>query len=796
METSTARRYARLFITWLLMSWAAAFAEPIRLHPDNGHYFLFRGKPVVLMGSTEHYGALINLDFDYIRYLDETRACGLNLVRIFSGTYRETPGAFNIQDNTLAPLQGRSVAPWKRTETGGAADGGNRFDLNQWDAAYFHRLKDFTSEAAKRGIIVELTFFSSIYDDSLWALSPMNSANHINGAGAGGRAAAFNPNGDLLPFQKALARKCANELKDFDNVIYEVCNEPYASGISKTWENRIIDELVAAEQGFPNRHLIAQNVFNYEGVIEDPHSAVSLFNFHYAKPVAATANLGLGKALGDDETGFAGKEDFTYRREAWEFLFSGGALFNHLDYSFTVTREDGIASQSAPGGGGPGIRRQLGILRWFIEEMPLTDLARQPGLVTGGVPGGATATSIGVPGVSYGVYLAGGTQADLALALPAGTYRGRWIDPRSGLASEEIAEFSHSGGARTFPSPEYAEDIVLSLSGGASPRPQVAITAPAYNRVVSSNSAGLTLSADASVGTGQLQGVEFFNGDKSLGTVNAPPYNLVLTTVPEGRHLFRARAVTTDGREGFSPPVKVLAVGPFQSGVNLNGGSVLVDGNLLQSEADAVEDGFVTSNARPVTTSGDPTLYPVPDAPTTILLGNQLLLSGSVPDAPLGLSHPVPGGYYDVFLFVVEGQTSHSRDMVVSLEGETVATGIGDLAKGEWLKYGPYRTHVVDGKLDMSLEKDTKGAPKIAGFTIYQADPPPSEGWLSIERSGDVVVLTYPAGLSGEVVEVSDDLAETDEWKNLDEPAAAFSDRNVIPLAPDRVARFFRLRMD
>ncbi|RYD34709.1 MAG: hypothetical protein EOP87_08700 [Verrucomicrobiaceae bacterium] len=401
-----------------------------------------------------------------------------------------------------------------------------------------------------------------------------------------------------------------------------------------------------------------------------------------------------------------------------------------------------------------------------------------------------------MPGVAYGVYLAGGTQADLTLNLPAGTYSGRWIDPRSGVVTQTVQEFAHGGGARTLPSPGYAEDVVLGLSGGASPRPQVAITAPAYNRVISSTSAGLTLSAAASASSGQLQGVEFFNGDKSLGTVTTAPYNLVLPALPEGRHLFRARAVTTDAREGFSPPVKVLVVGPFQSGVNLNGGAVLVDGNLLRSEADAVGDGLVTSNVTPVSTAGDPVLYPIPDAPTMLLLGDQLLLSGSAPSAPLGLSHPVPAGYYDVFLFVVEGQTSHSRDMTVGLEGETVATGIGDLAKGEWHKYGPYRTRVVDGKLDISLEKDTKGAPKIAGFTIYQADPPPSEGWLAIESSGDVVVLTYPAGLPGAVVEVSDDLAQTDGWQDLDEPAASFSDKNVIPLAPDRAARFFRLRMD
>ena len=35
-----------------------AAAEPLRLHPKNPHYFLFRGKPAVLVTSGEHYGAV------------------------------------------------------------------------------------------------------------------------------------------------------------------------------------------------------------------------------------------------------------------------------------------------------------------------------------------------------------------------------------------------------------------------------------------------------------------------------------------------------------------------------------------------------------------------------------------------------------------------------------------------------------------------------------------------------------------------------------------------------------------
>ena len=41
-----------------------ATAVPISLHPENPHYFLWRGRPTILITSAEHYGAVMNLDFD------------------------------------------------------------------------------------------------------------------------------------------------------------------------------------------------------------------------------------------------------------------------------------------------------------------------------------------------------------------------------------------------------------------------------------------------------------------------------------------------------------------------------------------------------------------------------------------------------------------------------------------------------------------------------------------------------------------------------------------------------------
>jgi hypothetical protein len=257
----------------------------------------------VLITSAEHYGAVLNLDFDYRKYLDTLERDGMNFTRVFSGAYVEPEGAFNIARNTLAPLPGRLVCPWLRSDQPGYANGGNKFDLSKWDDAYFDRLKDFVACAAKRGVVVEITLFCPMYEDKQWRLSPMNAANNVNGLGAIARTDVhtLERHGGLLEVQEALTRKIVTELNAFDNVFFELCNEPYFGGVTLPWQHRIADVIVETEQRLPQRHLIAQNIANKSARITDPHPAVSIFNFHYATPPDTVAlNYHLNKAIGDN----------------------------------------------------------------------------------------------------------------------------------------------------------------------------------------------------------------------------------------------------------------------------------------------------------------------------------------------------------------------------------------------------------------------------------------------------------------------------------------------------------------
>jgi arylsulfatase A-like enzyme len=481
-------------------------AGALALHPRNPRYLLFRGQPVILVGSGEHYGAVVNRAFDYRRYLDTLATDGLNLTRLFVGTYYEKPGAFGIGTNTLAPATQDVIVPWARSDTPGAADGGNTFDLARWDPAYFERLRDVVTEAGRRGIVVEVVLFSSYYSEG-WARSPLNGANNVNAVGAVPKEKANTlDNGNLLAEQERVVRRIVAELRDFDNVYYEIQNEPWAdhevaSGVvhpailpgdmsppgafwknrvdlaspdSLAWQARIAAVIRDEETRLGVRHLIAQNYGNHRYPVRDVDPGVSILNFHYAWPEAVTLNAGLGRVVSLDETGFANvndrvaapETDAVYRRQAWEFLMAGGGIYSMLDYSFTVGHEDGRFVNTAPGGGSPALRRQLRVLKDFLHAFDIPALAPRPQLVVSSP--GAFPHAIGTD-TAVGVYLWGDGRTVLTLDLPAGTWREEWIDTRSGK-TRRATTLAHAGGPLELASPAYEADIALRLRRGHTSR--------------------------------------------------------------------------------------------------------------------------------------------------------------------------------------------------------------------------------------------------------------------------------------------------------------------------------------
>jgi len=446
--------------------------KPISLDPANPHYFLFRGRPTVLITSTEHYGAVLNMDFYYPAYLNELHRWGFNLTRLFSGVYVEDPMAFHIARNTLAPAPLRFICPWARSTQPGYTGGGSKFDLHHWDPAYFHRLKDFVAQAGKLGIVVEVVLFCPYYHNQQWDLSPLKASNNIQGVGNMPRTKALTlHNGPLLAIQDAMVRKIVTELRNFDNVYYEVCNEPYFGGVTIAWQDHIIDTIRKTEAAFPERHLIAQGISNGSKKIPNPNPAVSIFNFHYSRPPQSVAvNAGLGRAIADDETGFRGTGNRPYRQEGWDFILAGGSVYDNLDYSYTVGHEDGTfrLPPTQPGGGGHTLQAQLSILKTFIGSFDFVHM--HPDMTDIKAIGKAAKVyALAQPGKTYAAYVdGGGPQTTLLCNVPPGRYQAEWIDTRTGLV-DKAEDVSLASGELTLASPSYSEDVALRLTRQTNP---------------------------------------------------------------------------------------------------------------------------------------------------------------------------------------------------------------------------------------------------------------------------------------------------------------------------------------
>lgn len=468
---------------------APQIEAPIRLHPQNPHYFLWRNKAVVLIGSGEHYGAVLNADFDFHKYLQTLETSGLNYTRLFAGSYVELPAkSFGILRNDLAPAPGRFIAPWARSSADGYAGGGKKFDLTQWNPEYFSRLHDFLAEATRRGVVVEITLFSSQYGEPQWNLSPFKPDNNVNGTDPiDWKKLNTLENGNILGYQERYVRNLVREANAYPNVIFEIANEPWSDRpvladvinpylftgrdqypnsvdlpdeLTMAWQGRVAEWVQSEEAKLPNRHLLAQDCCNFRYASRQTLSGVDIVNFHYAYPEAALLNYGLGTALSYDETGFLGRSDDSYVRQAWNFMMAGGSAFDMLDYSFSVGHEDGSdRDANGPGGGSPDLRRRLRILSEFLQELPLIEMS--PDMQTVKHAGGVVTHVLSNAQGESAVYIDGKGVTEMNMRLPPGEYTLTWVDTETGASSTQ--RFRHPGGDKVIQTPEFRNGLALRM---------------------------------------------------------------------------------------------------------------------------------------------------------------------------------------------------------------------------------------------------------------------------------------------------------------------------------------------
>ena len=443
---------------------------PIQLHPENPHYFKYQNRTMALITSAEHYGAVLNLDFDYKTYLRTLAEDGMNYTRIFTGSYFENPGDFGIEHNTLAPKKGKVITPWQVDYSNPER---HIYDLSKFNTKYFERLSDFMVTADTYGIIVEITLFSSIYQDASWDINPQNPKNNKNLSDTLNRRDAQTINNkELWSYQEKFVRKIVTELNAFDNFFFEIQNEPWSDNTlsvlnivnkeelvendwqtkadfaqphSMAWQEKIAKTINETEEALPKKHLIAQNYTNYKAPIPEVSEHIDIINFHYAWPEAIVWNYHYNKVIGFDESGFAGSSDQVYRRQAWRFMLSGGGLFNNLDYSFYVGSENGLGNYKSPGGGSKVLRKQLKILNDFLHGFALEELRPAPSVVfeSAGLIPNVLSDNKG----SFAIYLqsVGTDTSTLRLKTANGNYEVRQLNTHTSILSEATTVTTEDG---------------------------------------------------------------------------------------------------------------------------------------------------------------------------------------------------------------------------------------------------------------------------------------------------------------------------------------------------------------
>lgn len=414
---------------------------PVRIHPDNPKLFEFRGRPLVLLTATEHYGAVLNRPFRFERYLRDAAANGMTLTRLFT-LFRELQTPINPA-STCKPASPDFVSPFARTGPGFALDSEPRFDLDRDDPEFYERLHGFIGLADELGVVVEVVLLSNTYGDPVWQLNPLRADNNVNGLPACPAPEYLSMRHPaLFERQCAHVRRIVSETRRYDNVIYEICNEP--GGRASAAEGPLVDEVNAwldaliavvreADHGGSGRHLIAgQEAFvdkpfvqtldrGYDAMDYDvvnvhplPETRLRGADHHLGEFMSKQLRLQAfrdmtlaahaeRKPLNHDEDNVASQyrdpDGWTvHRKRAWVALLCG-AHYDVIDFSIQPFLEEGTPDAQTH------LRSWFRHLSTYVHGLDLVRSRPLPEALRAS-PAETIAVVYGVPGADYTVYVA------------------------------------------------------------------------------------------------------------------------------------------------------------------------------------------------------------------------------------------------------------------------------------------------------------------------------------------------------------------------------------------------------
>lgn len=440
---------------------------PLRVCADNPRYFADpTGRPVYLTGSHtwSNFKDMGPADppppFDYHRYLDLLEQYHHNFIRLW--TWELTQYSYKGYNT---PLTYATPFPWQRTGPGRALDGKPKFDLHQFNEAYFQRLRERVQLAGQRGFYVSIMLFEGHglhASDAPWCWDghPMNLHNNINGING-------DPNGDgrgiethtlqipaLTAIQEAYVRKVIETVNDLDNVLYEIANE--SGAYSTPWQFHMIRFIKDTERQMPKQHPVGMT-FQYHRTEQWRGKNATLFaspadwvspnpegGYTDNPPAADGAKVIISDT--DHLWGIGGNPQWVWKS------FCRGLNPIFMD-PFSPPIDHGASFPTGLDPQWEPVRRSLGDTRRFAERMDLRYA----------VPHNELASSsycLAQPGREYLIYLPEGGEVTVNLQGAEGVLSGEWFNPDTG---QTVAPLQVEGGAqRTLKAP-FAGHAVLYL---------------------------------------------------------------------------------------------------------------------------------------------------------------------------------------------------------------------------------------------------------------------------------------------------------------------------------------------
>ena len=443
---------------------------PLRVSSENPRYFTDgSGRAVLLTGSHTWSNLVDSGDsdpppvFDYTEYLDFLDSHNHNFFRLWRA--ENAKGGEQSNDYWFYPM------PYQRTGSELALDGKPKFDLTQFDQAYFDRMRERIIEAGERGFYVSIMLFdgwsaqSKFGSHNPWLGHPFNQDNNINningdpnGNGSGEETHTLQ-NPSITDLQDAYVRKVVDTVNDLDNVLYEISNE--SPGDSQDWQYHMINLIKSYEVTKPKQHPVGMTVEWPNGdnadLFASPADWISP-NGDVNNPLAADGSKVI---LSDTDhlCGVCGD-----RAWVWKSLTMGENPIFMDPYDGVDEGRGSFPGYDPNNPNDVSIRKNLGYALTYANRMNLVEMTPQPYLCSTGY---CLANPI-AKGSEYLVYLPDGGSVNVDLSATSETLKVEWFNPDQG--TKTAGGTTSSGGVKSFTAP-FGGDAVLYIYSTSVPIP-------------------------------------------------------------------------------------------------------------------------------------------------------------------------------------------------------------------------------------------------------------------------------------------------------------------------------------